>query len=209
MRRYNPKEIEPKWQKIWAESGIYKTDMSRTADKSYVIPMLPYPSGDLHVGHWYNFGPTDTVARFRRMLGQNVLTTIGFDAFGLPAENAAIKRGIQPAKWTYSNIEAMTKQIDQIGTSYDWDHTLITCKPDYYRWNQWMFLKLYENGIAYRAKAVVNWDPEEKTVLANEQVIDGRGERSGALVERKELEQWFYKITDYAERLLDDLETVE
>ncbi|HET7827879.1 MAG TPA: leucine--tRNA ligase [Candidatus Saccharimonadales bacterium] len=209
MRRYNPKEIEPKWQKIWAETGIYKTDISRMADKAYVIPMLPYPSGDLHVGHWYNFGPADTVARFRRMLGQNVLTTIGFDAFGLPAENAAIKRGIQPAKWTYSNIEAMTKQIDQIGTSYDWGHSLTTCRPDYYRWNQWLFLKLYEKGLAYRAKALVNWDPEEKTVLANEQVIDGRGERSGALVERKELEQWFYKITDYADRLLDDLDTVD
>jgi leucyl-tRNA synthetase len=183
--------------------------MKRTADKAYVIPMLPYPSGDLHIGHWYNFGPTDTVARFRRMLGQNVLTTIGFDAFGLPAENAAIKRGIQPAVWTYSNIDTMKKQIAQIGASYDWDHTLTTCQPDYYRWNQWLFLKLYEKGLAYRAKAMVNWDPEEKTVLANEQVIDGRGERSGALVERKELEQWFYKITDYSDRLLDDLETVD
>ena len=209
MRRYNPKEIESKWQKIWAESEIYKTDMARTADKFYVIPMLPYPSGDLHIGHWYNFGPTDTVARFHRMLGQNVFTTIGFDAFGLPAENAAIKRGIQPAKWTHSNIETMKKQIDRIGASYDWSHTLETCDPSYYRWNQWLFLKLYEKGLAYRAKALVNWDPVDKTVLANEQVVDGKGERSGAPVEQKSLEQWFFKITDYTERLLDDLENVD
>ncbi len=211
MRRYNPKEIEPKWQQVWAESGIYKTDMSRTADKFYVIPMLPYPSGDLHIGHWYNFGPTDTVARFRRMLGNNVLTTIGFDAFGLPAENAAIKRGIQPAKWTYSNIDSMKRQIAQIGASYDWDHTLATCQPDFYRWNQWLFLRLYEKGLAYRAKRVVNWCPKDQTVLANEQVVgeDNVCERCGTPVIQKELEQWFFKITDYAERLLDDLETVE
>ncbi|MBX4190622.1 leucine--tRNA ligase [Candidatus Saccharibacteria bacterium] len=211
MRRYNPKEIELKWQQVWAESGIYKTDMNRTADKAYVIPMLPYPSGDLHIGHWYNFGPTDTVARFRRMLGQNVLTTIGFDAFGLPAENAAIQRGIQPAKWTHSNIETMKKQIIQIGASYDWDHTLATCDPSYYRWNQWLFLKLYEKGLAYRKKALVNWCPKDQTVLANEQV-EGENNvcfRCGTQVVQKEMEQWFFKITDYAERLLNDLETVD
>jgi leucyl-tRNA synthetase len=211
MRRYNPKEIEPKWQKVWAESGIYKTDMNRTGDKNYVIPMLPYPSGDLHIGHWYNFGPTDTVARFRRMLGNNVLTTIGFDAFGLPAENAAIKRGIQPAVWTYGNIDSMKQQISQIGASYDWSHTLTTCQPEYYRWNQWLFLKLYEKGLAYRAKRVVNWCPKDQTVLANEQVVgeDNVCERCGTPVVQKELEQWFYKITDYADRLLDDLGTVD
>jgi len=211
MRRYNPKEIEPKWQAVWEESGIYKTDMSRTADKAYVIPMLPYPSGDLHIGHWYNFAPTDTVARFRRMLGQNVMTTIGFDAFGLPAENAAIKRGIQPAVWTHSNIATMTEQIKQIGASYDWDHSLATCDPSYYRWNQWLFLKLYEKGLAYRAKRVVNWCPKDQTVLANEQVIgdDNVCERCGTPVIQKELEQWFFKITDYTERLLADLDTVE
>jgi leucyl-tRNA synthetase len=211
MRRYNPKEIEPKWQQIWAESGIYKTDMKRTADKAYIIPMLPYPSGDLHIGHWYNFGPTDTVARFRRMLGQNVLTTIGFDAFGLPAENAAIKRGIQPAVWTYSNIETMTRQINQIGASYDWEHTLATCRPDYYRWNQWLFLKLYEKGLAYRAKAVVNWCPKDQTVLANEQVVgeDNVCERCGTPVIQKEMESWYFKITDYTDRLLADLEAVD
>jgi leucyl-tRNA synthetase len=211
MRRYNPKEIEPKWQNIWAESGIYKTDMKRTGDKFYVIPMLPYPSGDLHIGHWYNFGPTDTVARFRRMLGQNVLTTIGFDAFGLPAENAAIKRGIQPAVWTHSNIADMTKQIAQIGASYDWDHSLATCDPAYYHWNQWLFLKLYEKGLAYRAKAVVNWCPKDQTVLANEQVVgeDNVCDRCGTPVIQKEMESWYFKITDYTERLLDDLDSVD
>jgi leucyl-tRNA synthetase len=211
MRRYNPREIEPKWQNIWAESGIYKTDMKRTADKFYVIPMLPYPSGDLHIGHWYNFGPTDTVARFRRMLGQNVLTTIGFDAFGLPAENAAIKRGIQPAVWTHSNIADMTKQIAQIGASYDWSHSVATCDPAYYHWNQWLFLKLYEKGLAYRAKAVVNWCPKDQTVLANEQVVgeDNVCDRCGTPVIQKEMESWYFKITDYTERLLDDLDSVD
>jgi leucyl-tRNA synthetase len=211
MRRYNPKEIEPKWQKIWEESGIYKVDINRTADKFYVIPMLPYPSGDLHIGHWFNFGPADTVARFHRMLGQNVLTTNGFDAFGLPAENAAIKRGIQPAIWTYSNIETMKKQIAQIGASYDWEHSATTCDPEYYHWNQWLFLKLYEKGLAYRAKRVVNWCPKDQTVLANEQVIGDANvcERCGTPVIQKELEQWFFKITDYTERLLADLDSVD
>ncbi len=211
MRRYNPQEIEPKWQRIWRESEIYKTDMKRTSDKYYVIPMLPYPSGDLHVGHWYNFAPTDAVARFHRMLGRNVLTTIGFDAFGLPAENAAIKRKVQPAVWTYSNIKTMTSQINQIGASYDWSHTLATCKPDYYHWNQWLFLQLYKHKLAYRAKAVVNWCPKDQTVLANEQVVgdDNHCERCGTPVIQKEMEQWFFKITDYVERLLEDLDTVD
>lgn len=211
MKRYNPRELEPKWQQIWRETGIYKADMKDSANKFYVIPMFPYPSGDLHIGHWYNFGPTDTVARFNRMLGRNVLTTIGFDAFGLPAENAAIKRGIQPAKWTYANIESMTKQLATLGASYDWDHSLITCQPDYYRWNQWLFLELYKKGLAYRKKALVNWCPKDQTVLANEQVVGENNvcERCGTPVIQKELEQWFYKITDYADRLLDDLDSVE
>jgi len=211
MRRYNPQEIEPKWQKVWAESELYKTDMSRTADKFYVIPMLPYPSGDLHVGHWYNFAPTDAVARFNRMLGRNVLTTIGFDAFGLPAENAAIQRGIQPAKWTHANIKTMTDQIGQIGASYDWNHSLSTCDPEYYHWNQWLFLQLYKYKLAYRAKAVVNWCPKDQTVLANEQVVGENNvcERCGTPVIQKEMEQWFFKITDYTERLLNDLDSVD
>lgn len=211
MRRYNPQQLEPKWQKIWRDSKLYKVDMSRTADKYYIIPMLPYPSGDLHVGHWYNFAPTDTLARFNRMLGRNVLTTIGFDAFGLPAENAAIKRGIQPAEWTYSNIKTMTAQINQIGASYDWDHTLITSDPEYYRWNQWLFLQLYKHKLAYRAKSIVNWCPKDQTVLANEQVVGENNvcERCGTPVIQKEMEQWFFKITDYTERLLKDLDQVD
>ncbi len=211
MKRYNPQEIEPKWQKKWADDGLYKTDMSAAANKHYIIPMLPYPSGDLHIGHWYNFAPTDTVARYRRMQGHNVLSTIGFDAFGLPAENAAIKRGIQPAVWTHQNIESMTKQINQIGASYDWDHSLATCDPSYYRWNQWLFLQLYKHGLAYKAKSIVNWCPKDQTVLANEQVVgdDNVCERCGTPVVQKEMEQWFFKITDFADRLLDDLDSVE
>ena len=211
MRRYNPKQIEPKWQAVWRESELYKTDVSKVADKHLKIPMLPYPSGDLHVGHWYNFGPTDTVARFQRMLGQNVFQTIGFDAFGLPAENAAIARNIQPAKWTRGNIATMTKQIEQIGASYDWNHTLTTCDPSYYRWNQWLFLQLYKKGLAYKAKAVVNWCPKDQTVLANEQVVgeDNVCERCGTPVVQKEMESWYFKITDYTERLLADLEKVD
>lgn len=211
MRRYNPQELEPKWQKIWRETGLYKADMSNTENKYYIIPMLPYPSGDLHIGHWYNFGPTDTVARFNRMQGRNVFQTIGFDAFGLPAENAAIKRGIQPAKWTRENIATMTKQLEQIGASYDWEHVLATCDPEFYKWNQWLFLKLYEKGLAYRAKAVVNWCPKDQTVLANEQV-EGENNvcfRCGTPVVQKEMESWYYKITDYADRLLDDLGDVD
>ncbi|PJE64976.1 leucine--tRNA ligase [Candidatus Saccharibacteria bacterium CG10_big_fil_rev_8_21_14_0_10_47_8] len=211
MRRYNPQQLEPKWQKVWRDSDLYKVDMSRTADKYYIIPMLPYPSGDLHVGHWYNFAPTDTLARFNRMLGRNVLSTIGFDSFGLPAENAAIKRGIQPAQWTYSNIKTMMAQIDQIGASYDWSHTLTTSDPEYYRWNQWLFLQLYKHKLAYRAKSLVNWCPKDQTVLANEQVVGEKNvcERCGTPVVQKDMEQWFFKITDYADRLLDDLEQVD
>ncbi|HET9850541.1 MAG TPA: class I tRNA ligase family protein [Candidatus Saccharimonadales bacterium] len=210
MKRYNPQELEPKWQKIWAESGIYKTDMSRVSDKFYTIPMLPYPSGDLHIGHWYNYVGADSVARWRRLLGQNVFTALGFDAFGLPAENAAIKRGLQPAKWTRGNIKSMKEQIAKIGASYDWDHSLITCDPEYYRWNQWLFLKLYEKGLAYRKKAMVNWCPKDQTVLANEQVVGENNvcERCGTPVIQKTLPQWFFKITDYADRLLDDLDEV-
>jgi leucyl-tRNA synthetase len=211
MRRYNPQEIEPKWQKVWDETQLYKTDITRTADKFYTIPMLPYPSGDLHIGHWFNFVGADSVARWHRMVGQNVLTTIGFDAFGLPAENAAIARGIQPAKWTRSNIASMTNQLHQIGASYDWSHSLATCDPEFYRWNQWLFLKLYKKKLAYRKKAWVNWCPKDQTVLANEQVVGENNvcERCGTPVIQKELEQWYFKITDYADRLLDDMDSVD
>jgi leucyl-tRNA synthetase len=211
MRRYNPQEIEPKWQNVWDSAGLYKVDMSRTDDKFYTIPMLPYPSGDLHIGHWYNYVGADAVARWHRMLGQNVFTTLGFDAFGLPAENAAIKRGIQPAVWTRSNIKSMTEQITKIGASYDWSHSVTTCDPEYYKWNQWLFLRLYEKGLAYRKKAMVNWCPKDQTVLANEQVVGENNvcERCGTPVIQKELEQWFFKITDYADRLLEDLDKVD
>lgn len=211
MKRYNPKEIEPKWQQIWEQTKLYEVDTKSADNKFYIIPMFPYPSGDLHVGHWYNFAPTDTVARWRRMLGYKVLQANGFDAFGLPAENAAIKRGIPPAKWTKQNIVTMTKQLQAIGASYDWSKRVITNDPNYYKWTQWLFVKLYEKGLAYRAKSLVNWCPKDQTVLANEQVVgdDNVCERCGTPVIQKEMEQWFYKTTDYVERLLSDLEKVD
>jgi leucyl-tRNA synthetase len=214
MKRYNPKLIEKKWQKTWRESGIYKTDISKSEKKFYIIPMFPYPSGDLHVGHWYNFAPTDTIARYRRMQGYNVLHCNGFDAFGLPAENAAIKRNIPPAEWTKQNIESMTKQIEAIGASYDWDRNLITSEPEYYKWTQWLFLKLYEKGQAYKKKGLVNWCPKDQTVLANEQTVGEDGTknvcvRCGTPIEQKELEQWYFKITDYADRLLEDAKDLD
>ena len=211
MRRYNPQEIEPKWQKVWQDNKLYEVDTHDSSKKFYVIPMFPYPSGDLHIGHWYNFAPTDTVARWRRMQGHRVLHTIGFDAFGLPAENAAIKRNTPPAQWTKDNIAAMTKQLKTIGPSYDWSKTVTTSDPAYYRWTQWLFLKLFEKKLAYRAKGVVNWCPKDQTVLANEQVVgdDNVCERCGTPVEQKEMEQWYFKITDYAERLLKDLDEMD
>ena len=211
MRRYNPQEIEPKWQKNWEDTRLYEVDIKDASKKFYVIPMFPYPSGDLHIGHWYNFAPTDTVARWRRMQGHRVLQAIGFDSFGLPAENAAIKRNIPPAQWTKDNIAAMTKQLATIGASYDWSKTVTTSDPDYYRWTQWLFLKLFEKGLAYRAKGVVNWCPKDQTVLANEQVVgdDNVCDRCGTPVVQKEMEQWYFKITDYAERLLKDLDEMD
>lgn len=207
MQRYNPQTIEPKWQTVWEKTGIYTTPKT-PKNKYYCLVMFPYSSGDLHIGHWYNFGPGDTVARFNRMQGKDVLHPIGFDAFGLPAENAAIKNKIPPAKWTWSNINNMTKQLHKIGTMYDWDKTVETCNPDYYRWTQWLFLKLYEHGLAERKRSIVNWCPKDQTVLANEQVIgdDNRCERCETPVVQKELEQWFLKITDYADQLLEDLD---
>jgi leucyl-tRNA synthetase len=211
MRRYNPQEIEPKWQQIWEQTKLYEVDTKSADNKFYIIPMFPYPSGDLHVGHWYNFAPTDTVARWHRMLGYKVLQANGFDAFGLPAENAAIKRDIPPAKWTKQNIVTMTKQLQAVGASYDWSKRVITNDPDYYKWTQWLFVKLYEKGLAYRAKSLVNWCPKDQTVLAHEQVVgeDNVCERCGTPVIQKEMEQWFYKTTKYAERLLNDLEKVD
>jgi leucyl-tRNA synthetase len=201
--RYNPGEIEPKWQARWEETGLYRTDLGEPGDKFYWLTMLPYTSGDLHVGHWYPMAPSDAGARFLRMNGKNVFFPMGFDAFGLPAENAAIKRGIHPRKWTYDNIDRMRGQLKTMGAMFDWSSEVITADPEFYRWNQWFFLKMYERGLAYRKKAPANWCPGCQTVLANEQVVQGACERCGSTVVQKELEQWFFRIRDYAEELLD------
>jgi leucyl-tRNA synthetase len=204
-RDYDPITLERRWQERWAESGLYKTDEDPEKTKHYALTMLPYPSGDLHVGHWYAMTPSDTRARFMRMRGYWVFFPIGFDAFGLPAENAAINRGIHPYKWTMSNIENMRGELRQMGTMFDFDSEVVTCDPEYYRWNQWFFLKFFEKGLAYRKEVPVDWCPKDNTTLAREQVIgpDRRCERCGTPVIRKNLVQWLFKITDYAEELLD------
>jgi leucyl-tRNA synthetase len=196
--------MQAKWQDRWEEDGIYKVDDDDTRPKWYELHMYPYPSGDLHIGHWYAMSGADARARFMRMKGYNVLHPMGFDAFGLNAENAAINNGVHPYTWTMSNIENMRRQLRSMGPMYDWEREIATCTPDYYKWNQWFFLKLYENGLAYRSDAPVNWCPSCQTVLANEQVIDGVCERCDALVEQRNMEQWFFKITQYAEELLDN-----
>ncbi len=200
---YNAPEIEVKWQQRWEKDKLYKVTEDPSLPKWYALTMFPYTSGALHIGHWYAMAPSDVAARFRRMQGYNVLHPMGFDSFGLPAENAAIKRGIHPRTWTLQNVENMRRQLKSIGAVYDWDREVITCLPEYYRWTQWMFLKMYETGLAYRAKAPVNWCPKCQTVLANEQVIDGHCERCETLVEHSAREQWFFRITNYAEELLD------
>ena len=205
--RYNPADIEKKWQQQWLEQGLDRTPAEPGQKKFYALSMFPYPSGNLHMGHVRNYTITDVIARVRRMQGYNVLHPMGWDAFGLPAENAAIDRGIPPAKWTYQNIGQMREQLRELGLSYDWDREVATCSPDYYRWTQWIFLQFYKAGLAYQKEAAVNWDPIDQTVLANEQVdSEGRSWRSGAKVERKLLRQWFLKITDYADQLLADLD---
>jgi leucyl-tRNA synthetase len=204
-RDYDPITLEQRWQARWAESGLDKTDENLEKTKHYALTMLPYPSGDLHVGHWYAMTPSDTRARFMRMRGFRVFFPIGFDAFGLPAENAAINRGIHPYKWTMSNIENMRGQLRQMGTMFDFGSEIVTCDPEYYRWNQWFFLKFFEKGLAYRKEVAVDWCPKDNTTLAREQVVgpDRRCERCGTPVIRKDLVQWLFKITDYAEELLD------
>ncbi|GAB4241653.1 MAG: leucine--tRNA ligase [Stanieria sp.] len=205
--RYNATEIEPKWQKTWAESGIDRTPETPNKSKYYALSMFPYPSGSLHMGHVRNYVITDVIARLKRMQGYRVLHPMGWDAFGLPAENAAIDRGVPPAQWTYQNIDQMRSQLQQLGLSIDWKREVATCSPDYYKWTQWLFLQFFQAGLAYQKEAAVNWDPIDQTVLANEQVdSEGRSWRSGAKVERKLLKQWFFKITDYAEQLLQDLD---
>jgi len=204
MLKYIPQEVESKWQQRWAQDRLYEVNENDTRPKWYELTMFPYTSGDLHIGHWYAMAPSDVHARFKRMKGYNVLHPMGFDAFGLPAENAAISRGIHPFTWTMDNVERMRSQLKSIGAIYDWRREVITCLPDYYKWTQWFFLKLYEAGLAYRGKAPVNWCPKCQTVLANEQVMDeGLCERCDSAVIRKDLEQWFFRITAYAEELLD------
>jgi len=206
---YNPQSIETEVQKFWTENQTFKAKEQPGKEKFYCLSMFPYPSGRLHMGHVRNYSLGDVISRYQRMQGKNVLQPMGWDAFGLPAENAAIKNNSAPAKWTYQNIEYMRNQLKSLGFGYDWDRELATCKKDYYRWEQWFFTKLYEKGLVYKKNATVNWDPVDQTVLANEQVIDGRGWRSGAIVEQKEIPQWFIKITDYAEELLNDLDQLE
>ena len=202
--RGNPFEMEMKWRKVWEESGLYRTDLEDTSrPKWYAVTMYPYPSGDLHIGHWYAMTPSDTAARYRRMRGYNVCFPMGFDAFGLPAENAAIKRNIHPTTWTLSNIENMREQMRSMGTMFDWDREVVTCLPEYYKWNQWFFLKFLEQDLAYRKKQNVWWCPNDQTVLANEQVVDGKCERCGAEVYQRQMEQWFFRITKYADELLE------
>ena len=201
--RYDPTALEKKWQERWEADGIYRVLEDDDRPRWYEMTMYPYPSGDLHIGHWYAMAPADSHARFRRMQGYNVLHPMGFDAFGLPAENAAISRGIHPYEWTMSNIENMRGQLRSMGSIYDWSKEIICALPEYYRWNQWFFLKLYEKGLAYRAHAPVVWCPSCSTVLANEQVLNGRCERCQTPITRRDLAQWFLRITDYAEELLD------
>lgn len=206
--RYDPQKVELKWQKYWAEKNLFKTEADSNKKKFYCLEMFPYPSGKIHMGHVRNYAIGDVIARYKRMQGFNVIHPMGWDAFGMPAENAAIKEGIHPSKWTYENIAFMKKQLNRMGLSYDWDREVTTCSSDYYKWNQWFFLKMYEKGLAYRKSSFVNWCPSCATVLANEQVIDNGCWRCDTTVIQKELEQWFFRITHYAESLLkacDDL----
>jgi leucyl-tRNA synthetase len=207
---YDPRGVQDKWQRVWADLGLFTTDPDDRRPRKYILEMFPYPSGDLHMGHAENWALGDFVARYWRQQGFNVLHPIGWDSFGLPAENAAIKRGIDPRAWTYANIEQQKASFKRYAPSFDWSRELHTSDPEYYKWNQWLFLKLYEKGLAYRKDSWVNWDPVDQTVLANEQVLaDGTSDRSGAVVVKKKLTQWYFKITDYADRLLDDLNQLE
>lgn len=206
--RYNPQAVEAKWQQIWEKEKTFRAVEDRQREKFYCLVMFPYPSGRIHMGHVRNYTIGDVIARHQRMLGKNVLNPMGWDAFGMPAENAARKQNSAPSRWTYANIDAMRQELKTMGLAYDWDRELATSDADYAHWEQALFLKLFDRGLVYRKKSLVNWDPVDQTVLANEQVIDGRGWRSGALVERRELSQWFLRITAYADELLDGLETL-
>jgi leucyl-tRNA synthetase len=206
---YQPSQLEKKAQNFWAKNQCFKAIEDTSREKFYCLSMFPYPSGKLHMGHVRNYTIGDVISRFQRLQGKNVMQPMGWDAFGLPAENAAMKNKVAPGKWTYENIDYMRNQLKALGFAYDWDREFATCDASYYKWEQWFFGKLFEKGLVYKKNAIVNWDPVDQTVLANEQVIEGRGWRSGALVERKEIPQWFLKITDYADELLKDLDNVE
>ena len=209
MARYNPKDVEPKWREAWTKADVFKAEIKPGQPKYYVLEMFPYPSGRLHMGHVRNYALGDVVARFKRARGFNVLHPMGWDAFGLPAENAAMERGVDPRGWTYDNIARMRDELKQLGLSIDWSREFATCDVEYYGKQQAWFLDLYERGLVYRREGVVNWDPVDQTVLANEQVVDGRGWRSGAVVEKRKLNQWFMRITDYADDLIEGLKTLD
>ena len=204
------KTVDQKWQKKWKEQGLNKFKLDENGNKLYCLEMFSYPSGaNLHLGHWYNYAPADSYARLKRMKLFNVFHPMGFDAFGLPAENYAIKTGIHPQDSTIKNIETMKRQLEEMGADYDWDYSVETCMPDYYRWTQWIFLQLYKAGLAYKKEAPVNWCNSCNTVLANEQVVGGVCERCGTQVEKKKLRQWFFRTTKYAQELLDGLEDLD
>jgi leucyl-tRNA synthetase len=209
MARYNPKDTEPKWRKAWADADSFRATIDPSKPKYYVLEMFPYPSGRLHMGHVRNYSLGDVIARFKRARGFSVLHPMGWDAFGLPAENAAMERGVDPKAWTYENIARMRAELKELGLSIDWSREFATCDVEYYGQQQALFLELYKAGLVYRREATVNWDPVDQTVLANEQVVDGRGWRSGAVVEKRKLNQWFLRITDYADQLIDDLKTLD
>ena len=209
QHEYNAKTIEKEAQEYWEKNNSFVVTEDPSKEKYYCLSMLPYPSGRLHMGHVRNYSIGDVISRYQKMLGKNVMQPIGWDAFGLPAENAAIKNKVPPASWTYENISHMKEQLIELGFGYDWSRELATCHPEYYKWEQWFFIKLFEKGLVYKKKAVVNWDPVDQTVLANEQVVEGCGWRSGAPVEKKEISQWYMKITDYADELLADIQKLE
>src|SRR5688500_4446432 len=206
QQRYNPHVIERDAQQYWDDQGAFRAVEAAGKPKYYCLSMFPYPSGKLHMGHVRNYTIGDVLARYQRMKGCNVLQPMGWDAFGLPAENAAMANRVPPAKWTYDNIAYMKRQLQSLGFALDWERELATCKPDYYKWNQWLFTRLFKMGLAYKKTGVVNWDPVDQTVLANEQVIEGRGWRTGALVEKREIPMYFLRITAYAEELLGALD---
>ena len=209
MTKYNPSKIEKKWQNFWENNNTFLSKIDKNLKKYYVLEMFPYPSGDIHMGHVRNYTLGDLIARYKRAKGFNVLHPMGWDSFGLPAENAAISNNVHPKSWTEKNIQNMKTQLKKMGLSYDWSKELSTCDSDYYKHEQKIFIDFYKKGLAYQKETIVNWDPVEQTVLANEQVIDGRGWRSDAIIEKKKMKGWFLKITDFAEELLEDLNSLK